>query len=74
MKVLVTQLLVMKGKEAPLAEIEQGEHKGDSEGSKGKKLGNSVNDNTFSSSSSIPLKLKQSLKYQCLMVKLMLKF
>jgi hypothetical protein len=57
---LVTQLLVMKGKEAHSTETEHEEHKAGPEGSKGEMLGNSGNDNNFSSSSNFLSKLKRS--------------
>jgi hypothetical protein len=59
---LVTQLLVMKGKEAHSTKTEHEEHKAGLEGSKGETLGNSGNDNKFSSSSSVPFKVEVKLE------------
>jgi hypothetical protein len=59
---LVSQLLVMKGKEAHSAETEHEEHKAGSEGPKGEMLGNSGNDDNFSSSSNIPFKVETKLE------------
>jgi hypothetical protein len=59
---LVTQLLVMKGKEAHSVDIDHEEHKIDPEGSKGEMLGNLGNDINFSSSSSVPFKVEVKLQ------------
>jgi hypothetical protein len=59
---MITQLLVMKGKETHSMDIEHGEHKASLEDYKSDKLGNSSNDNTFSSSSSIPFKVELKLE------------
>jgi hypothetical protein len=58
---LVTQLLVIKGKEAHSTKTEHEEHKVGLEGFKGKMLGNSCNDNKFSSSSSVLFKVETKL-------------
>ena len=59
---LVTQLLVMKGKEAHSTKTKHEEHKASPEGSKGETLGKSGNDNTFSSSSNVPFKVEVKLE------------
>jgi hypothetical protein len=56
---MVTQLLVMKGKESHSMEGEHEEHKDDRDSdSKGEKLGDSSTNNTLSASSSITFKVE----------------
>jgi hypothetical protein len=59
---LVTQLLVMKGKETHLAKTENEEYKAGLEGPKGKMFGNSGYGNKFSPSSNIPFKFEVNLE------------
>jgi hypothetical protein len=65
---LVTQFLVMKGKEAHSTETEHEEHNSGPESSKGETLGNSGNDNNISSSSSVPFKVEAKLEMKQLEV------
>jgi hypothetical protein len=58
---MVTQLFVMKDKEAKLTKTGHGEHKDVPKGSKVQTLGNPSNDNNFSSSSIVPLNVEENL-------------